>query len=172
MVAATKGNGDLRVCIDPQALDKTLMRERHPLLVIDDILPEISKARVFSKIDLKNAFWHCVLDEESSYLTTFQTPFGRYRWRRLPFGLVVSSEIFAKRLLTALEGLEGVICVADDILVYGVGEDEQQALDDHDRKLVSVLERCRLHGIRLNKEKTQLRATETAFLGHQSPRMD
>ena len=166
MVAATKGNGDLRVCIDPQALNRTLMRERHPLLVIDDILPEISKARVFSKMDLKNAFWHCVLDEESSYLTTFQTPFGRYRWRRLPFGLAVSSEIFAKRLLTALDGLEGVVCVADDILVYGVGEEEQQALNDHDNKLVSVLERCRLHGIRLNKEKTQLRATETAFLGH------
>ena len=47
------------------------------------------------------------------------TPFGRFRWERLSFGLLVSSEIFQKRLTDALDGLKGVICVADDITVVG-----------------------------------------------------
>ena len=127
MVASIKKNGDIRICIDPQALNAALKRELHPLPVIDDILPELSKARIFSKFDFRNGYWQCELDSESSMLTTFQTPFGRYRWERLPFGLAVSSEIFQKRLMTALEGLSGTICVADDILVFGVGENDKEA---------------------------------------------
>ena len=67
-------------------------------------------------------------------MTTFVTPFGRYKWLRLPFGLNVSSEIFQKRLNMALEGLEGVMCVADDIIVYGTGDDIPDATEDHDRQ--------------------------------------
>ena len=93
----------------------------YQLPVIDDILPELSKARVFSTVDLKSGYWHCILDLESSALTTFVTPYGRYRWRRLPFGLSASSEIFQKHLHQALENLDGVLFIADDIRVYGVG---------------------------------------------------
>ena len=66
---------------------------------------------------------------------TAHSTFGRYKWLRLPFGLNVSSEIFQKRLYMALEGLEGVMCVADDIIVYGTGDDIQHATEDHDKKL-------------------------------------
>ena len=106
------------------------------------------------------------MDEPSSYLTTFQTPLGRYRWLRLPFGLAVSSEIFQKRLNAALEGLKGVVCVADDILVYGSGNTDEEANADHDRKVCSLLERCRKKGIKLNACKTDLRKSEISFLGH------
>ena len=68
-------------------------------------------------------------------MTTCVTPFGRYKWPRLPFGLNVSSEIFQKRLNMALEVLEGVMCVADDIIFYGTGDDIQHATVDHDKKL-------------------------------------
>ena len=150
MVTVIKDNGDIRVCIDPQVLNKALKREFHPMPVIDDILPELSKAKVFSKFDLKNGYWQCTLDEESSLLTTFQTPWGRYRWLRLPFGLSVSSEIFQKRLQMALDGIEGVTCVADDILVYGIGDNYEEALKDHDSKLHNLLRRCKSKGIKLN----------------------
>ena len=166
MVASIKKNGDIRICIDPQALNAALKRELHPLPVIDDILLELSKARIFSKFDLRNGYWQCELDSESSMLTTFQTPFGRYRWERLPFGLAVSSEIFQKRLMTALEGLSGTVCVADDILVFGVGENDKEAEIDHERKLEALLERCEKIGIKLNREKTEMRKKEVAFLGH------
>ena len=166
MVVGTKKSGDLRICIDPQALNKALKRELYPLPLLDDILPKLSKARVFSCFDLKHGYWHCKLDEESSYLTTFQTPLGRYRWLKVPFGMAVSSEIFQKKLNTALEGLDGVFCVADDILVYGEGENDDAANADHDKKVRKLLERCQDIGIVLNRSKTSLKTSEISFLGH------
>ncbi|KAK7087943.1 hypothetical protein V1264_021931 [Littorina saxatilis] len=79
MVVATKKSGSLRICIDPRPLNKALKREHYTLPVLEDILPKLAHARVFSKLDLSNAYWHVHLDEESSLLTTFQTPYGRYR---------------------------------------------------------------------------------------------
>lgn len=166
MVTSTKSSGDIRICIDPLALNMALQREMHPLPTIDDVLPELSKARVFSKFDLRNGYWHCELDSDSSELTTFQTPFGRYRWTRLPFGLKVSSEIFQKRLQQSLEGLTNIICVADDILVYGIGDCDSEARKSHDDALRCLLARCQKLGIRLNGQKTALREKEVLFLGH------
>ena len=159
-VAIMKKSGDVRICIDPKPLNEALRRERYQLLVLDEILPELSKARVFSKVDLSSAFWHLSLDEESSLLTTFITPFGRYKWLRLPFGLNVSSEIFQKRLCQALEGLPGVLCIADDIIIYG--KDDQ----DHDENLERFLARCCEKGIKLKKEKLETRCSQIAFHGH------
>jgi hypothetical protein len=130
------------------------------------VLPDLAQAKVFTKLDLTSAFWQLKLDYESSLLTTFQTPFGRYRWLRLPFGTSASSEIFQQRIHEALEGLPGVICVADDLLVYGKGPDEKIALQDHDMNLTKLLERCTEKNIKLNKEKSILRATQIPFLGH------
>jgi len=86
-VVAVKKYDDLRVCIDP----KPLKRERYQIPVIDDVLPDLAEARVLTKVDLASAFWQLELDDESSLLTTFATPHGRYRWLRLPFGLCVSN---------------------------------------------------------------------------------
>ena len=102
------------------------------------MLPKLPSARVFSKVDLRNAYQHVHLDEESSLLTTFQTPCGRYRWKRVPFGTSVSSELFQKRLDQALEGLSGVIGVSD-IIVYGEGEDHESAAKDRERNLTAPL---------------------------------
>ena len=160
MLVATKKSGKLRVCIDPRPLNKALKRERYPIPTMDDILPQLSKSKFFSKLDLSNAYWHVRLDEESSKLTTFQTPYGRYRWKRLPFGTSVSSEIFQKRLDQALEGLEGVIGVSDDIIVHGETEEE------HDRNLMNLLKLCRRIGLRLNRGKAEIKKQEITFLGH------
>ena len=102
MAVAQKSNGKLRICVDPQALNTALMREHYKLQTLDDVLPKLGKARCFSKLDVKEAFWHVRLDKPSSDLTTMITPFGRYRWNRLPFGLKVSSEIFQRKLNEAL----------------------------------------------------------------------
>ena len=160
MLVATKKSGKLRVCIDPRPLNKALKRERYPIPTMDDILPQLTKSKFFSKLDLSNAYWHVRLDEDSSKLTTFQTPYGRYRWKRLPFGTSVSSEIFQKRLDQALEGLEGVIGVSDDIIVHGETEEE------HDRNLMNLLKLCRKIGLRLNRGKAEIKKKEITFLGH------
>ena len=85
---------------------------------------------------------------------------------RLPFGLSVSPEIFQKRVIQTLEGLDGVLNIADDILIYGVGDSPEQANADHDRKLEALLQRCRERGIALNRDKLKLRLKRVMFMGH------
>ena len=91
MAIATKKSGELRICIDPRI-------EHYHLPTLDDVLPDLSKARIITTMDLRAGYWHVKLDDESSNLTTFTTLFGRYKWLSLPFGTSVSAEIFAKRL--------------------------------------------------------------------------
>ena len=165
ITVATKKNGSLRICIDPRSLNLALRRERYRLPVLD-VLPELATAKVFSKVDLSHGYWHCVLDEESTLLTTFTTPFGRFKWLRLPFGLSVSSEIFQKRLLQSLEGLTGIACIADDILIYGVGDSLEEAAADHNNNLNLLMHRCHAKGIKLNHEKMELRVPKLHFMGH------
>lgn len=166
LVHTPKKNGDIRICLDPRPLNVALKRERFPMPLLKDLLPELSQAKVFSTFDLRNGYWHVVLDQESSLLTTFETPFGRYRWCRLPFGTKVSSELFQKRLYQVLGDLNGICNVADDILVYGTGETVEDAVVNHDFNLTAFLQRCREVGIRLNKEKMWLKQSQVSFLGH------
>ena len=115
---------------------------------------------------MKEAFWHVKLDEESSKLTTMITPYGRFRWSRLPFGLKVSSEIFQKRLTDALSDLDGTICVADDIITIGCGDTQEIADKDHDRKLKNLQKRCAERNIKLNEEKSAIKQDQIPFIGH------
>ena len=106
------------------------------------------------------------LDEASSYLTTFGTPFGCYRWLKLPFGISPAQEYFQHRLDQAIEGLPGVRMVADDILITGEGDTLQEAVKDHNKNLLALLARCREKGVRLNKEKFKLRMSEVPYVSH------
>ena len=171
LAVATKKSGALRLCIDPRPLNEVLKRETYQIPILDEILPELSQAKVFSTVDLRSGYWHCVLDHESSLLTTFSTPFGRYHWCRLPFGLSVSSEIFQKRVNQALEGLSGVLDIADDILVFGVGNNEQEATADHNRNLEALLRRCRERNIALDRDKLKLKQKEFRSWDMYSPHM-
>ena len=166
LAIATKKSGELRVCVDPRPLNKALRREHYKLPTLDDVLPELSKARIITTVDLRQGYWHVRLDEDSSRRTTFATPHGRYRWLRLPFGTNVSAEIFAKRLHDCLYDLPGLVCVADDIMVFGTGETDSEATADHDVKLARLLQRCRDVGIRLNAGKLKLRQHSVTFLGY------
>ena len=161
MVAATKKDGGIRVCIDPRELNKALQREHYTMPVLDDVLHDLSESRVFTKADLKSGYWHVILDEESSKLTTFQTCCGRYRWLRLPFGLSVSAEIFQRKLIQNLQGLPGVICIADDVIIHG------KDVAEHDHNLRQFLQRCRERNIKLNRDKLELRTNSFTFMGHQ-----
>lgn len=73
-----KRNGNIRVCLDPQLLNKVLIRECYRLPAFEDVLPKLNNAKIFTKLDVKEAYWHVRLDEESSYLTTMITLFGRF----------------------------------------------------------------------------------------------
>ena len=166
LVCTPKKNGDVRICLDPRPLNKALKREHHHLATLKEMLPELAKAKIFSTFDLCHGYWHISLDEDSSYLTTFDTPFGRYRWLRLPFGTKISSEMFQRRLYQAIGDIKGLLNIADDILIYGEGDTPEAASQDHDHNLVRFLERCRSVGIKLNPDKCKLQRTQVPFMGH------
>ena len=159
-VIVKKSDNSIRLCLDPHELNKYLVREKYTIPTLDEITHNLKDATIFSKVDLASGYWHIKLDENSSKLTTFQTCFGRFRWLRLPFGLNVSSEIFQRKLLEAISGLSGVICIADDIIIYGSNDAE------HDLNMENFLKRCRDTGIKLNKSKMDLKVKSLTFMGH------
>ena len=166
LVIAEKPNGKLRVCIDPQHLNKALKRSHYPLPLIDDVLPELEDVKVFSKIDLKEGYLQIELDDESSMLTTFQTPWGRWRYLRMPFGIKPAAEHFQHRFDQCIEGLCGVYAVADDALITGKGATYEEAVKNHDNNMLALLNRCQEKNIKLNKDKFKFKCKEVSFIGH------
>ena len=85
LVVAEKPNDKLRVCIDPQHLNQALKRSHYPLPIIEDILPDLDGVKVFSKVNLKEGYLQIELDDESTDLTTFHTPWVRWKFLSMPF---------------------------------------------------------------------------------------
>ncbi|CAB4024135.1 Hypothetical predicted protein [Paramuricea clavata] len=166
MVIVRKPTGKLRICIDPKDLNKATRRGHSPIPTIDEILPDLREARVFSAFDVRNGFWHVELDEESSLLTTFITPFGRYRWLRMPFGLTSAPEEFQRRQHHVIENLPGVVAINDDILVIGNGATREEAERDHDVKVYALMRRWREKNTTLNADKVKLSCNEVTFMCH------
>ena len=101
-----------------------------------------------------------ILDEESKFLTTFNTPFGRYCFKRLPFGLVSAQDIFQRKIDETYDGLPGIICIADDVVVYGQDD------ETHDENLTRMMERTKERGLSLNYDKCHIKQNSISFYGH------
>ena len=135
----------VRICVDLTKLNQSVCRERHILPSVEQILAQLGGATVFSKLDANSGFWQIELTRDSvpSCMTTFITPFGRFYFHRLPFGFTSAPEVFQRRMSEILQGLDGVVCLIDDILVYGKNQEE------HDTHLTAAMEQigaaCRPH---------------------------
>lgn len=160
LVVVPKKNNTVRLCVDLTELNKSVRRENHQLPSTEDTLHKLSGAKVFSKLDANSGFWQVQLAKSSRLLTTFITPFGRYCFNRLPFGISSAPEYFQKRMQALLSGLPGVLCQMDDVLIFG---DTQE---DHDLRLESVLERLLTAGITLNGDKCEFSKESITFVGH------
>ena len=143
LVIVKKPNGKIRVCLDPRDLNRAIKRSHYPLPTIEEVATRLSGAKVFSVLDAKCGFWQVKLDEKSSYLTTMNTPFGRYRWLRMPFGINSAPEVWQQRMHELVEGLTGVEVIADDFLVCGFGDTNEAAIANHDQNLKAFLRRAR-----------------------------
>lgn len=161
MVAAEKPRtGKLRVCLDPRDLNKVIKRPHYPLPTLEDTTSKLAGACFFSVMDARSGYWAIKLSDESSKLTTFNTVFGRYRFLRLPFGLISAQDEFQRKVDETYEGLQGVTAIVDDILIYGKTKEE------HDTNLRAMLQRSRERGVKLNPEKSTICATEVSYFGH------
>ena len=160
MVVAQKPNGAIRICVDLKPLNECVLREVYPLPSVDEILAQISGSKVFSKLDANSGFWQIPLAPSSRLLTTFVTPFGRYHFNKLPFGISSAPELFQKRMSNVLSGVKGSLCLIDDVLVFGKTQGE------HDQRLADALKRIQSAGVTLNKDKCVFSTSTLTFLGH------
>ena len=159
MVPVPRKNGKVRICVDLKRLNEAVRRERYVLPTAEEITAKLSGATMFTSLDAASGFWQIPLHPESSKLTTFITPFGRYSFKRLPFGITSAPEIFQRKMAETLNGLHGVAVFMDDILVYG------NTPEQHDQYLSKVLERIESTGLKLNKDKCVFRQEQLHFLG-------
>ena len=124
-----KPNGQLRICLDPKDLNNALKRGQHHIPTLEELTHHFTGATMFSKLDAKSGYWSVPLKESSQLYTTFNTPFRRFCFKCLPFGLKTSQDVFQKAMDNILENLPGVVSIADDIVVYV--KDQQE----HDKNL-------------------------------------
>ena len=150
MVVVPKPNGSVRICVDLTKLNQSVCRERHPLPVAEQTLAQLAGAKVLTKLDANSRFWQIQLSADFTLLTMF----GRYCFHRLPFGITSAPEHFQQRMSVLLDGM-------DDILVYGKTQDE------HDERLLKVLQHLEAAGLTLNREKCEFSQSQ-----NQVPRPD
>ncbi|XP_039755212.1 uncharacterized protein K02A2.6-like [Pararge aegeria] len=160
LVIAAKKNGGIRLCLDPRPLNCAIQRAHFQLPTINEIATKLTGAQYFSVLDANSGFWAIKLDSKSADLCTFSTPFGRYQFLRLPFGLNCASEVFHSTLKQLLEDLVGVDLFIDDIICWGRNKNE------HDQRLTALLNRAQEINLKFNKDKCKICVTEVVYLGH------
>lgn len=160
VIVVPKPNGDIRLCVDMRQANNAIIRERHPIPTVDEVLYNMNGAEVFSKLDLKYGYHQIELDDESRDITTFVTHRGLYRYKRLMFGISAAPEKYQQVITLVLHDCEGVQSISDDIVVYG--RDKQE----HDQRLRRVLERLKGAGLTLNPDKCEFAMERITFMGH------
>ena len=160
MVVVPKPGNQVRICGDFVQLNKAVLREVYPMPTTEETLAKLSGANFVTKLDANAGFWQKSLSEESKLLTTFITPWGRFCYKRLPFGISSAPEHFQKCIRNILEGLDGVVNQVDDILVYA----ETEEMLDH--RVMANLERLQSANVTLNPKKCKFSQTQVQFLGH------
>ena len=161
LVVVPKGDGDLRVCVDMRRANEAIVRERHPIPTVEELLHDLNGSTVFSKIDLKWGFHQILLSEESRHVTTFVTHRGLYRYKRLMFGVTSAPEKYQQIIRDVLKGCTGVANISDDLIVHG------KDIEEHDVRLFAVLGRLSEVGLTVNGDKCQFRLTKLTFFGHE-----
>jgi hypothetical protein len=160
LVIIPKPSGDIRVCVDMRQANTAVIRERHPIPTVDEVLHRMNSSKVFSKIDLRAGFHQIELEEESRSVTTFTCHLGIFRYKRLMFGISSAPELFQHIVQQVLADCEGVENISDDLIVHGDGDAE------HDKRLTCVIETLMKNGLTVNLEKCLIRLPELEYMGH------
>ena len=151
---------DLRLVVDYTGLNRYVKRPVHPFPATKDILNRIpAGTKYFGVCDAVQGYFQIELSEESSKLTTFILPSGKYRFKRAPMGLSASSDEWCRRSDEAIAGLPGVMKLVDDIIVMAP---TLEVLED---RMKTVLERCRQFRITISRKKFKI-GQEVKFGGH------
>ena len=120
----------------------------------------LGKAKYFSLLNARIGYHQIAISERSKKYLAFSTPFGAHTYNRMPMGLKTACEIYQRVMTEMLQGLEGVHCYLDDVIVTGV------SVDDDNANLKSVIDRLHEYGVKLSRDKCTFAQTKLSFLGH------
>ena len=160
MVVEPKQDGDIRMCTDMRRANEAIIRERHYIPTVEEVMYDMNGSTVFSKLDMRSGFHQIELDVDSREITTFITHQGLYVYKRLMFGLASAPEMYQKIIRDVLIGISKACNIADDIVVHGKDTEE------HDDMLEKTLTRFRECGLTLNGKKCVFRTHKITFFGH------
>ena len=161
IVTVPKPDGSVRICGDYKVtINPVLDVDSYPLPTPEDLFATLAGGQKFSKLDLSQAYQQVRLDERSQEFVTINTHKGLYRYNRLPFGVASAPAVFQQLMEKVLQGLPGVVCYIDDVLVTGQNDEE------HFRNLEEVLKRLDTRGFRLKKSKCHFFQSSVEYLGY------
>ncbi|XP_062538950.1 uncharacterized protein LOC134207247 [Armigeres subalbatus] len=161
MSAVAKGKNDFRLVVNMRAPNRAIKREYFRLPILDEMKIKLHGAKYFTKLDLKSAYYHLELSQESRDLTTFLAENGMFRFTRLMFGVNCAPEIFQREMVRILETIENKIVYIDDILIF------EENLEDLHKTVAQVLEILKANNLTLNLDKCEYDKTRVTFLGHE-----
>ena len=159
-VNVDKEDTTLRVCLDPSGLNPYIIRPVFNSYTLDEISYMLKDAKVFTVCDANRGFFQVPLAEESKKLTAMLTPEGVYVHNVLAMGLSLASDVFEMIIKDMIKGLPGVINIADDLLIFG------STIEEHDKNLLAVLDRCKEIGLTLNPKKFKFKCKMVPFFGN------
>ena len=154
-----KANDKLCLCLDPHDLNKAICHNHHKMPTMEEVAHKFAHSCFSTKLDAHNGYWSIILDQDSSLLMTFNSPFGRYHFLWLPFGLVCSQDIFQKKMDQILKECQGCIRIADDITIHGCTKVE------HDACLWGLMHIACKYNLVFNPQKTHVKAQAINFFG-------
>ena len=162
MVPVQKADGSMRITINYKLLNQLVKQDKYSLPRIDGIIHGLYGQRIFSKIDLKDGFFHIPVRKEDRFKTAFRVKNKLYEWNVMPQGFVNSPSIFQRFIDSVLEDLVGKYCYVyvDDVLIFGKTERE------HDIAFEAVVKRLVDHGLTGNKKKIEYKVAKVKYLGH------
>ena len=161
VVPVPKPNGTTRLCLDMRRANEAIIRERHVIPKLEDILTELNEATVFSKIDLREGYHQILLHPDSRHITAFATHKGIFQFKRLIYGINLGFEAFQRQMEQVIAGCKGAKNISDDIAIWGKNQEE------HDRNLANVLAKCEEKGLKLNPKKCIFSVNKILFAGHE-----
>ena len=156
-----KADGTMRLCVDYRGLNRVTIKNRYPIPLVSEMLDRLSKAQVFTKLDLRDAYHRLRIREGDEWKTAFKTRYGHFEYLVMPFGLANAPATFQSYIHRALGGLVDRTCVVylDDILIYSEAE------QDHDAHVEEVLDRLVEWGLYCKASKCTFSTRSVEFLG-------
>jgi hypothetical protein len=165
---------DIRLTINCKSVNEAIIDDTAILLPdMQQVKYDLNNAKIFTKIDIRDAYSTLKLDEETSNLFTFSTPWGLYKLLRLIQGVKVSPAKFQEYMNSQFGDIKCVKCCIDDFLIYGkadpdkmgTSEETANAYKNHDEAVAEVLNRCKALNLTLNEKKCQFGVESTTYYG-------